>query len=284
MVFFAIWWAWMNFTWFASAYDTDDVPYRLTTLVQIAGALVLAAGVPPRVRATATSRSSPRLRDHAAGDGGAVAARGPRRPPRAGRPHCAYAVGIAVVQLGWLLRLLLPDGLLLSGVPRAGGRRAAVPSSPNAAGQTLWHPHHIAERYGLFTVIVLGESVPRRPSRSRPRSTTPRPGGADRPRRRRARDPVLACGGSTSTRPHTRLTTAQNGASLGLRALLRVRGGGGRRAPGWSSRSTTTGTSRTSPGCPRRWRPPSRWRCSCWWCGCCTSTTSGCDGCRRRSR
>jgi low temperature requirement protein LtrA len=27
-VFFAIWWAWMNFTWFASAYDTDDVPYR----------------------------------------------------------------------------------------------------------------------------------------------------------------------------------------------------------------------------------------------------------------
>ena len=46
MVFFAIWWAWMNFTWFASAYDTDDIPYRLTTLVQIAGALVLAAGVP----------------------------------------------------------------------------------------------------------------------------------------------------------------------------------------------------------------------------------------------
>ena len=30
-VFFAIWWAWMNFTWFASAYDTDDVAYRLTT-------------------------------------------------------------------------------------------------------------------------------------------------------------------------------------------------------------------------------------------------------------
>ena len=45
-VFFAIWWAWMNFTWFASAYDTDDVAYRLTTLVQIAGALILAAGVP----------------------------------------------------------------------------------------------------------------------------------------------------------------------------------------------------------------------------------------------
>ncbi|MCW2529485.1 MAG: Low temperature requirement protein LtrA [Pseudonocardiales bacterium] len=45
-VFFAIWWAWVNFTWFASAYDTDDVPYRLLTLLQMGGVLVLAAGVP----------------------------------------------------------------------------------------------------------------------------------------------------------------------------------------------------------------------------------------------
>src|SRR3954465_14843689 len=45
-VFFAIWWAWMNFTWFASSYDTDDVTYRLLTMVQMAGVLVLAAGVP----------------------------------------------------------------------------------------------------------------------------------------------------------------------------------------------------------------------------------------------
>jgi len=46
MVFFAIWWAWMNFTWFASAYDTDDVPYRLAVFVQLTGALILAAGIP----------------------------------------------------------------------------------------------------------------------------------------------------------------------------------------------------------------------------------------------
>src|SRR5215831_18742314 len=46
MVFFATWWAWVNFTWFASAYDNDDVPYRVAALVQIAGVLVIAAGVP----------------------------------------------------------------------------------------------------------------------------------------------------------------------------------------------------------------------------------------------
>src|SRR5689334_1774298 len=45
MVFFAIWWAWMNFTWFASAYDCDDAAYRVLTLLQMAGVLILAAGV-----------------------------------------------------------------------------------------------------------------------------------------------------------------------------------------------------------------------------------------------
>ena len=45
IVFFAIWWAWMNFTWFASAYDSDDLPYRLAVFLQIAGALILAAGL-----------------------------------------------------------------------------------------------------------------------------------------------------------------------------------------------------------------------------------------------
>jgi hypothetical protein len=45
-IFFGLWWAWMNFTWFASAYDTDDVPYRLLTLLQMAGVLVFAAGIP----------------------------------------------------------------------------------------------------------------------------------------------------------------------------------------------------------------------------------------------
>lgn len=44
--FFLIWWAWVSFTWFASAYDTDDVPFRLLTLVHIAGVLILASGVP----------------------------------------------------------------------------------------------------------------------------------------------------------------------------------------------------------------------------------------------
>src|SRR5476649_1997941 len=41
MVFAAVWWAWINFTWFASAFDVDDALYRVLTLVQMAGVLVL---------------------------------------------------------------------------------------------------------------------------------------------------------------------------------------------------------------------------------------------------
>jgi low temperature requirement protein LtrA len=37
MVFFAILNAWINFTWFASAFGTDDWLYRLATFVGMAG-------------------------------------------------------------------------------------------------------------------------------------------------------------------------------------------------------------------------------------------------------
>ena len=43
---FAVSWAWIGFSWFASAYDTDDWKFRLTTMVQMVGVLVLALGVP----------------------------------------------------------------------------------------------------------------------------------------------------------------------------------------------------------------------------------------------
>src|SRR5437773_8420234 len=43
---FAICWAWINFSWFSSAYDTDDWVFRIVTMVQMVGVLVLATGLP----------------------------------------------------------------------------------------------------------------------------------------------------------------------------------------------------------------------------------------------
>ena len=54
---FCICWAWANFSWFASAYDTDDWIFRVTTMVQMIGVLVLALGV-PRLFASRSSMGS----------------------------------------------------------------------------------------------------------------------------------------------------------------------------------------------------------------------------------
>ncbi len=159
MAFFAVWWAWMNFTWFASAYDVDDVPYRLTTLMQITGVLVLAAGV-PRIFED---------QDLVLGVAGYVlmrlamvtqwlrAARGESGPART----CAlrYAVGISVVQVFWVVLLFLPHGTQGPLFPLGVLVELAVPVWAEKDKRTPWHRHHIVERYGLFTIIVLGETV-----------------------------------------------------------------------------------------------------------------------------
>jgi low temperature requirement protein LtrA len=158
MVFFAIWWAWMNFTWFASAYDTDDIPYRLTTLVQIAGALILAAGVPDAMDGS----------DFAVITVGYVVMRLAMvsqwlRAASADRPHrrssLRFVAGIVTVQVGWVLRLALPEDLAMTSFLVLVAAELAVPIWAERAAPTSWHPRHIAERYGLFTLIVLGECV-----------------------------------------------------------------------------------------------------------------------------
>jgi low temperature requirement protein LtrA len=158
LVFFAVWWAWMNFTWFASAYDTDDVAYRVTTLVQIAGALVFAAGVPRAMD----------HRDFAVTTLGYVIMRLAMvtqwlRAAHADRVHrqaCVrFAAGVTLVQIGWVVRLALPGpwDMVVFGVLVVA--ELGVPIFAERASHTSWHPRHIAERYGLFTLIVLGESV-----------------------------------------------------------------------------------------------------------------------------
>jgi low temperature requirement protein LtrA len=156
-VFFAIWWAWMNFTWFASAYDTDDVPYRLTTLVQIAGALILAAGVPEAVDGDFAAITVGYVVMRLAMVTQWLRAAGADPPHR--RPALRYAVGIAILQVFWVLLLFLSEDLRYAGFLVLAAAELAVPVWAERAAPTTWHPRHIAERYGLFTLIVLGECV-----------------------------------------------------------------------------------------------------------------------------
>jgi low temperature requirement protein LtrA len=44
---FGVCWCCINFSWFASADDTDDWAFRVATMVQMVGVIVLALGLPP---------------------------------------------------------------------------------------------------------------------------------------------------------------------------------------------------------------------------------------------
>jgi low temperature requirement protein LtrA len=158
-VFFAVWWAWMNFTWFASAYDTDDVPYRLLTLLQMAGVLILAAGVPDAfddgdfsvvvvgyvvMRVALIAQWLRAAAEHPEGRRGAL----------------RYAAGVGVVQCGWIARLWASGVWATVTFVVLVAAELAVPAWAESRGRrTNWHPGHIAERYGLFTIIVLGEVI-----------------------------------------------------------------------------------------------------------------------------
>lgn len=157
-IFFAVWWPWVNYSWFASGFDPGDIPIRLATFVQITGSLVIAAGVPRAfehrdfsivvvgyvvVRLAFVSqwirvyRDNPQLRTAAARWGG----------------------GVLVVQVGWVVLQFVPGSVYQAGYLCLVAAEFAVPYLSARSGRNLFHPHHIAERYGSFTLIVLGETV-----------------------------------------------------------------------------------------------------------------------------
>ena len=157
--FFAIWWAWMNYTWFASAYDNGDSLFRILTLVIMAGSLVLATGIPTFFEggplylgvagyilmrlATVT-----------------LWLRAAYGHPSQRRVALRYAAGITAVQLYWTATLLAGGGSTLRALFLLGVvLELAVPVWAERRETTPWHRHHIVERYGLMNIIVLGETL-----------------------------------------------------------------------------------------------------------------------------
>jgi len=161
-MFFGIWWAWLNYSWFASAYDTGDVVFRLVTFVILTGVLVLAAGV-PRVfyddpDFTVVVIGYLIMRAALVPMWLRVAHDDPPVRPIALR----YAAGIAGVQILWVARLGFPDGAvgLVSFVALAIAEMAIPYWAENSIEAfTPWHVEHVVERFGLFTIIVLGEVI-----------------------------------------------------------------------------------------------------------------------------
>lgn len=159
--FFAIWWAWMNYTWFASAYGNERPLFRITTMVIIFGALFMAAGIPALFEKQSIGLVWFGFVVMRFGQVALwlMAARGdPERRTTALR----YAAGVAMAQVYWTLLLfglssgtpLFKLGFLLGMVIEL-----TIPVLAEAVSNTPWHRHHIMERYGLLNIIVLGEGL-----------------------------------------------------------------------------------------------------------------------------
>jgi len=164
---FAICWAWINFSWFASAYDTDDWIFRSVTMVQMVGVLILAIGLPPMFESIDKGEH---LNNGVMVLGYVVMRvamvfqwlRASRQDPARREACMVYVKAISAAQLGWIVLIFFDFSLavtfamvvVLTAIEMLGPYIAEM-----RYGGTPWHAHHIAERYGLLAIIALGEGV-----------------------------------------------------------------------------------------------------------------------------
>lgn len=165
-VMLAVSWDWISFTWFASSYDTDDWLYRTTIMVQLVGVIVFVTGIPEVFRFIAEGGQL----DNSAALTGYIVMRSATvlqrvragvQDPRRRRSNILSAAPVAAALVGWcILTIASPDRTTLVIVALAlFAVEITGPLIAETRGGTPWHPHHLAERYGLLTIIALGEIV-----------------------------------------------------------------------------------------------------------------------------
>jgi len=157
-MFVAVWWAWVGYTVYADRFDTDDLLHRVLVLAGMLAVIAMALSV------------------HDAMHGGSarfalafVAVRGvvlllnarARRHAAEARPLLnlyltAFSIGASL----WLVSVLVPEPAryLLWGVALVIELSAPWVGRHQIARAPI-HASHLVERFGLFTLIVLGESV-----------------------------------------------------------------------------------------------------------------------------
>ena len=163
---FAVSWAWLNYSWFASAYDTDDWVFRVATMVQMVGVIVLSLGLPQMF----ASIDHGDTLDNRVMVAGYVVMRVAlvflwwevsRHDHEREQTARAYITMVGIAQVGWvaLAVLDLPVTATFAAMAPLVALELVGPFIAERKAGTPWHPHHIAERYGLLVIITLGEVI-----------------------------------------------------------------------------------------------------------------------------
>lgn len=157
-LFVTVWWPWAGTTLYANRFDHDDVVYRLYKLVGMAAVIGLAA--------SATGATGP-LRGAFIGCQVVLRlilllqySRAYRHVPEARPIVRLYLIGTAAGAALWTVSLFVPAGIafLLWGAAIAG--EVLVPLLATRARVAVpLHLDHLPERFALFVILVLGESV-----------------------------------------------------------------------------------------------------------------------------
>lgn len=174
-VVLSVCWAWINFSWFASAFDTDDWLQRVLTMVQMIGVIVLALGIQPVFE----SIDSGKPFNYVVVAAGYVIMRASliamwlrvaKQDATYRRVALRYAVFNVVIQAGWVtVAVLRPENMWLVvalvvvlWAAELAGRPFASWTGVDDHGTrpgTPWNARHIVERYGLLVIITLGEGI-----------------------------------------------------------------------------------------------------------------------------
>jgi low temperature requirement protein LtrA len=157
-LFVPVWWAWMGVTFYAARFETDDVIHRIFVLLQMMGAAALTINIHGALAETSSNFAI----SYGAIRGFLVIEylRTGRRIPAARKFANGLARGFLISTILWLLSAIVPTPIrfmiwaLAIAVDMSTAilvQRKHVQLTPNI--------FHLPERMGLFTLIVIGETV-----------------------------------------------------------------------------------------------------------------------------
>jgi low temperature requirement protein LtrA len=155
--FALLWWLWASHTYYADRYDTDDLVYRLLAAGQMFAVVVMAAALAGDTTSTA-----------AFAVGYAVARwllvamywRAYRHVPDTRLLVRGYLIGFGAAALLWTAAIFVPDQARFVVWAVALGIDLATPwVMRREQAKVPLDVSHLPERFGLFTILVLGESI-----------------------------------------------------------------------------------------------------------------------------
>lgn len=157
-LFVPVWWAWIGATFYANRFDSDDVSRRLLMGVQMLAIAALAVNVHHGLSDTSVGFALSYVVARVVLIGEYL--RAGRSIPSARALTTHYATGFAIAAALWLISVFVPIpirfglwaiALLIDFITPITGIKHQRNLLPDL--------EHLPERFGLFTIIVLGEAI-----------------------------------------------------------------------------------------------------------------------------